>query len=521
MAMVTAMAARGRKKVIGTQMPALLGALGALCCSAPPAQGGTWEITPSIAVSETATDNVALSATQKQSDLITDLAPGLRIVGRGDRVKLNFDYQLHNFVYAQDSSRNNTQNALNAFGSLEAIDNWLFIDASGVITQQSISAFNGSSPANSSINSNSTEASNFRISPYIRGSFGDFANYQLRYAKSSSNAKSNAVANAENDEWSANLRGTTGLAALSWSLDGSSQSVAYGNGRTTEADRLRGVLTYQFDPQFRMSLIGGRESNDYLSLEKESKTTHGWGLEWMPSERTQVSYTKEKRFFGDAQSLSLSHRTARTIWRYSDSKDVSVLPNQLATVGMGSMYDLFYGIFAPQLAPQFPNDPIGLSNAIMQLMRANGIPLNQQVVGGFLTTRVSIQRRKELSLALVGVRNTVTFAATQSDSEGLGTGLSGVSDDFSLTPNIRQRGVSANWSHQLSGLSTLTATFSRQISTGVGAFSLNTTQNLVLVNFSTQLAPKTRALLGVRHTTVDGTTNYRENAVIVTLSHQF
>ena len=43
----------------------------------------------------------------------------------------------------------------------------------------------------------------------------------------------------------------------------------------------------------------------------------------------------------------------------------------------------------------------------------------------------------------------------------------------------------------------------------------------MLVNFSTQLAAKTRALLGVRHTTVDGTTNYRENAVIVTLSHQF
>lgn len=506
---------------MNVRMPVVLGV--AVSCFSLPAQAGKWDITPSVSLSETATDNVALSATQKRSDLVTDISPGIRIAGRGDRVKLHFDYQLHNLIHAQDSSRDRTRNSLNAFGTLEAVEDWLFIDANGTITEQSISAFGATSPSNASANDNSTEASNYRVSPYIRGSFGDLANYQLRYAKSTSSAKSSALADTSNGEWAANLHGTTGLAALGWSVDATRQSASYGNGRSTEADRLRGMLTYQFDPQFRASLIGGRESNDYASLAKESQTTHGWGLEWIPTERTQVSLSKEKRFFGDAQSINLSHRTARTVWRFSDSKDVSVLPNQLATVGLGSMYDLFYNLFAPQLAEQFPSDPVGLSNAILQILQANGIPPTQQVVGGFLTSRVSVQRRRSLSLALVGVRNTVTFAATQSDSEGLGAGLGGVDDDFALAPSIRQRGLSVSWSHKLSGLSSLSGTFNRQISTGNGsaATSLETTQNLLFLNFSTQLAAKTRATLGVRRTTVDGLTSYSENAMTGTVSHQF
>ena len=99
----------------------------------PPIYSMPWTITPMLSVHETATDNVSLATTNKSSDWITDINPGLRISGSGGRTKAHVDYQLHNLFYAQHSEFNRSRNSLNALGTIEALDNWLFVDASAVI----------------------------------------------------------------------------------------------------------------------------------------------------------------------------------------------------------------------------------------------------------------------------------------------------------------------------------------------------------------------------------------------------
>ena len=314
MAMVTDTVAERRRD----QLRALRLLFGCACCAAvAPAMAGTWLVTPSLTVNATATDNVALESTNEKSDLVTDLSPGIRIDGRGGRVKLTLDYQMHNLLYAQDSSRNRTQNSLSALGTLEAVDNWLFIDASGAISQQSISAFKGgtSTNVNTNDNSNTTETSTFRVSPYIQGSFGRFADYQLRFSHSTTSTQANDAFDSDTNEIIGSLKGDTGLANLAWSFDASSQQVDFGNGGSNEADRLQGRLTYNFDPQFRVSVFGGRESNNYLTLDKEGHTTKGAGFEWAPTERSLVAYNRENRFFGNSNTFTVSHRTAATAWR--------------------------------------------------------------------------------------------------------------------------------------------------------------------------------------------------------------
>lgn len=491
-----------------------------VACVAFPAFAGDWKITPTIAVNETATDNVALTSTQKKGDLITDVNPGIRIEGTGGRSKLRFDYQLHNLFHAQDSSRDRTQNTLNAFGTLEALENWFFIDASGMISQQSISAFGGttSTAVNTNVGTNTTESSTYRLSPYFRGSFGSFADYQLRYNLTNTSTKSNTAFNSDSNELVATLKGTTALTSLGWSLDASSQKIKFGNGRSNEADRLRGVLTYQIDPQFRVSLIGGREANDYLTLTKEGHTTKGVGLDWSPTERTQISASREDRFFGNSNSFSFAHRTAGTAWKYNESKDASVQPNQQQSVSMGTFFDQFYQLLC------LPRPVAQQATCASQLASIPGI--NNVVPAGFLTSGVSLQRRREMSFALLGVRNTVTFAATQSESQnlsrGTGTGIFSTVGDFSLAQNIRQRGASVNWSHNLTALSSLVGGFSRTNSIGSGGVtSLETTQKMMTLNFTTQLGPQTNAGLGARRVQVDGSTNYTENALTGVVSHQF
>ena len=486
-----------------------------------PVFAGEWNITPTVAVSETATDNVALTNTQKQGDLITDISPGIRIDGSGGRSKLHLDYQLHNLIYAQDSSRNNTQNSLNALGTLEALENWFFIEASGSIYQQSISAFGGTTSANvnTNVNNNTTETSTYRISPYFRGTFGSFADYQLRYNLNTTHTKADSAFNSDSKELDAMLKGVTALTNLGWSLDANSQTVKFGNGRSNDADRLRGVLTYQIDPQFRVSLIGGREANDYITLSKQSYTIKGAGFEWSPTERTQVSASRESRFFGPSNSFNFSHRTAGTAWTFSESKDASVLPTQPSSVGIGTNFDLFFNLFSSAIP-----DPVARTAFVNALLLSNGISPNAQLPGGFLNSGITLQKRREMSFALLGARNTVTFAALQSESQnlsqGAGTGLL-VGEDFSNTQNIRQRGVSLNWSHQLTAVSSLIGTISQINSQGTGTSTLETNEKMFNLNFVTQLGPKTNAGIGARRIVVDGTTNYTENALTGTLSHQF
>lgn len=136
-----------------------------------------WVIVPRISLTETLTDNGRLSASRgaSGSEQITQITPGIRIQGESARLKGYLDYGLSQIYYAQHSSANKTQN-FNAFGTLEAVEDWLFLDAGGNISQASISAFGTQSSSNASINANSTETSSFRLSPYTRGVFPTLPN---------------------------------------------------------------------------------------------------------------------------------------------------------------------------------------------------------------------------------------------------------------------------------------------------------------------------------------------------------
>jgi len=485
-----------------------------------PVFAATWTITPSITVNETATDNVGLSDSNQQSELITDISPGIRVDALGGRSKLHFDYQLHNLLYAQDASRNRTQNSLNALGTLEAVDNWLFIDASGFISQQNISAFGSttSTAVNTNTNSNTTETSTYSISPYIQGSFGTIADYQLRYRATDTSTRSGQAFDSQTRQWTGNLKGQTGLTNLGWSLDANSQTATFNNGRSNNDDRLRGTLIYQFDPQFRVSLLGGRESNDYLSASKKSYTTKGAGFEWAPTERTLISANREERFFGTSNTFSVSHRTALTAWSFKQSKDASVQNNQ--QTGVGTSYDQWLQLYMSALGC----DP-SKSDYVPCVNQANTSALaqtNALGAGGFLTSGVTLQQRREFSVALLGARNAVTFAASQSQSESLSGGLILVGNDLSSAHQVKQRVESINWSHKLTEISSLTGVFShiRSNSSG-GTDNIHTTQQSASLNFTTQLGPKTNAGIGARRVVVNGETSYTENALTGVLTHQF
>lgn len=485
-------------------------------------------IIPRITLTETWSDNVAINGGRngKESGFISELAPGIHVDAKTARLKAYFDYSLIGQFYSTSSGQSRTQNALNTFGTFEAVSNWLFLDFSGLIAQQAISAFGAQSPSNANINSNSTETSNYRLSPHIRGRLGGVVDYSLRYNWSTTQSNASNASNIELSEWAGQLRGSTPFQNLKWSADASTQTADYSTGRTTEAERIYATAIYTIVPQFRVSLSGGRESNDYASQNMETHSTHGYGFDWTPSERTQVSAFQEHRFFGDGHRYSINQRFPLSSIRYSDIKDVSVLPNQFTSVGLGTIFDLFRQICSQGLSDSF-TDPTLLAQAANtcanNLVTQTGVSPNAQVTSSFLTSRATIQRTQQLALALQGARNTLTVLFNRNESQSI-LASTAISNDPLLnnSNSIRQRGVSINLSHQLSPLSNINLTASRQQSTGLGNTVIKAKTSIYQANLTSKIGAYTTGGISIRHSESENIGNsYTENAIVGTISVLF
>ena len=472
-------------------------------------------IVPRVSVTETLTDNVRLSNIDKQSDLVTQISPGIRINSEGRRLKGYLDYSVDKIGYAQNSSANQYQRALNTAGTLEAIDNWAFLDFGGSISQQAISAFGTPSIDNTSINANRTEVSSYRISPYLRGRLGDLANYEARYSRAITSSNADAFSYVKTADGVVKISSDSAFQSLGWAAEARQQTIDYSAGRRTEDDHLILGLSYGITPQLRVFSRVGREANNYTSLDKQSYGTSGFGVKWSPSNLTTLSVSRDRHSFGSTHGLIFEHRTARTAWRYSDSKDVLVSPNQTNFAGFGSTYDLLYSQFA-SLVP----DPTARAQFVNAFLQANGLNPNAVAVNGFLSSAVSLERRQDLSFALLGARDTVTFLATRSKSSRLDR-VSTAVDDLSKSSLVRQRGFSANYTHRLTPDYSLGVLASQQRTSGISSLQ-DTMLRLLYVSVTGRVGKQAVVSVAVRHAVSSGgTASYIENAVIGTLRVQF
>ena len=471
-------------------------------------------IVPRVSVSENYTNNVLLQSSGRQSELITQISPGISINSRAGRIKGAFDYSLNELFYANNTAAHHSQNALSAAGTIEAVDNWAFVDFGGNIFRQAISAFGTQSNTALAINGNSTETSVYRLSPYFRGRLGGFADYTARYSWATTRSGVATLADAKTKGASFSLNGVTS-GPLGWSADASSQNLTYSAGRSVVEDRLRGRLIYSFSPQVNVSLIGSRESNNYTTATKESHGSTGAGLNWTISESTKLSAQLERRSFGQSHSLSFEHRTARTAWRFSDSQDVAASPVQSGSTVLGSLSDLLYGQFA-----SIETDPFKRTQLVNQFMQSNGFSSDAKVISNFLSSSASLQRRQEASFALLGVRDTVSFNLTRGTNSQLSSFVTGV-DDLSKSSIIRQTGVSMAYAHRLTPDAALNVVATRQNTSG--ALGLQSTSlRSFNVALSGRLGRQINASIGARRVFFDSaTTPYAETAVTGNVSMQF
>jgi len=492
----------------------LLSAIAFGASSQEAAVNRSFSLLPALAVTQTLTDNRLLSRDDRQAELITQISPSLHFNKNFGRIKGHLDYSLSGYIYASDTAANNFQNSLNAALHVEAVENWAFVDATALISQQSISVFGIQSPDPALKTSNQSEVSSYRIAPYVRGVVPGILNYHAGVNYSIKRGGSFAAANSTSSGLDASLSSDRSFARLGWSANVSRQTVDFDQGRRTESDRINGSAIFAATPELRLSARVGQESNNYQSADKSSHGTWGYDVNWRPNERTRFSFESDHLFFGKSHSLVLEYRTPRTVWSYLDSRNVSSGSPTDTRVGV-TTHDLFFAQFA-SIVPD-PDQRELLVNAYLQ---TRGINPGALVAGGFLTSAVSLQRLQTLSFALTGLRDVVILSAFKRENSALDL-LARRSDDLAAGGSVRQNGLGANVSHRLTPDSALNLGVSLlKSSASVGARASN--QRSFTAAWTSRLNPRMNLSLAARHVIFDSSTvPYNESALVAGLTFQF
>ena len=472
-----------------------------------------FSIAPNVSVNETLTNNANLTATDHRPDLISQVSPGVQLRSAAGWAQGFLNYSLVGVTYARSTSSDSVQQSLESAVQTQMLDHHLFVDANASISRQNITAFGTQTPDAALHTDNQTQVASLAVTPYLQGILAGNVAYRLGADYSTTHSASDAIGNVTNSGGSAHLGTAQTTARIGWGLDVSDEDTDYSLGRSTSTKSAVGSLVFSPDGELQFTLRGGREATDVETLNLKYDTTYGGSLRWMPSERTTLVLQDDKRYFGDAYTFSFQHRTARTVWMISDTRQVI---NNGSAASQGQLMTAFDLIYL-QLASKYPDPVARASQALLELQ---ALGLNPLVVipSGFLTDAVSLQRNLSFSVAYIGQRTSLLLSAQQGDMSRLDP-LSTAVDSLADGSSIRQRSASLAISHRLTELSS--ANFglvdSRTLDriTGVRVTLLTAT-----ANWSTRLGPRTLFSLGARRSVSTGDSVYNESALLATLSLQ-
>lgn len=504
----------GRRRLI-FQIGVVLFVFSAMSAS----EAGSWRIVPQIGVSETYSTNMALvDDALARKGWITTITPALRVSGAGARVRGYLDFRHDESFYHGQSSYRTGRDTLSSWGTLEAIDNWLFVDAAAAVTPRSRSTFSPTTTDSSNAVGNQDDVRVAQISPSIRGRAFGATDYLMRLTSSDTRYGNERLADTKVNQLTGSLRNPGGSGSIGWFVDGTAVRVDSDAVGKRSDDRTRAGVILPVASHFHVLAFGGRESTDFATGANETLSTPGIGFEWRPSEHTQATGQREKRFFGYGHDLTVTHRTLFTAWRYSDVKDAAVLPAGMSWFSRGSIYDLMYDLVTASITDPVARDEAARARAD-QVGPVGGI----LDASGILVSRVFLDRTRRASVALVGSRSVITLVFQQRDQQLLGGSQPNIQDDFTLSPEIRDRSAFVSWIHRLTPVATLNLSLVHLRREGMSVPDVESTQRSGGAALSVSLNQKATGTVAVRATnfsTIAGQAIH-ERAVVGTLTQRF
>jgi uncharacterized protein (PEP-CTERM system associated) len=522
---------------------AILVVVGLGCAiAAAPALAENWRFSASATATETYTSNVNYTTRSlAEGDFATALNATLNVDGEGARLKLRGSIGATGTFYVKETENNSFAPSVNLAGTLEAIEKFAYLDAQAFVSQTFSSPFSAQ-PANLvNATQNRYTQQTYSVSPYIRGVFGSSnVSYQLRddnfwtFASGFGNSSTNVP-----NTYSNNLNALLSSPANPWGWTLSYSRTYYNNGitivdrvandSTTDAattyNNLLATLDYQIDPQLLLSLRAGYQSYTFAapSLQEGS---YGIGIQWSPTDRTHVGGFWDHTFYGSSYSVQISHRLPNAALSANLSRGVSSFPELAVAIPAGAAVAQFLNAaFTTRI-----QDPAERAQAVEQFLARTQLPPTLASPVNYYATSLTLQEAANLSLVLVGTRNSVGLSVFYLKNEAISGQGNVLPPALQFGQNNTQTGVGVNYSFSLSPLTNVGASASYSmttVDTSTGPFANARSNNAnANVNLGTRFGPKTSGSAGVGYSWYGApggviTGNTSALNVFATVSHTF
>lgn len=490
-----------------------------------PAQA-QWNVTPSLSLTETYTDNVTLrSDANKRAQWITEATPGIMVYGQNSRVQLSARARSTFFKYSDDqvAGTRSTDSQYDASGRVKVIDELLFVDAAARRSSQGVSAFGPrDDDGNRYSDENRTDVSTWTVSPYLMRRFGNFAVATLRYTHDETKSDRGLFGDSTADSASFDVVSGRAWRDIGWTLRYVRQDLQTEQfGESMSENALLGA-SYALNRTFRLTASGGYDSYDYGSFGgRMAGASWSVGFGWSPSARTSLEMAVGRHFLGNTGSLAAAHRSRHSAWRLSYTDGVTNTRQQFTQATTVDTFALIDALFAVTIP-----DPVARRQVVEDYLLSTGLPRSTTESVNFLTNRyfrqkqalASVAFRKRAHNLLVSLYANERLALSSGEADA---GLLG-SELFSLNDNVRQVGASAAHSYRLNARTTATASLTTTRSRSLTTRFETDQQNLRLAmtrRFSRNLTG-TVELRHVRGERGLSGTDYTKNAISATLSAQ-
>lgn len=487
----------------------------AVACSPAWAQESRLRVTTGAELSQSVVDVAGRLNGTNGTESVTRVSPSLRVVSRGGRVQGSLGYSLSGIYRAgrEESSGREFQNTLDANVLGEIVPGWGFIEGRGSISQQTLSAFGRPAGDGSAFNRNRSEVSSLTLSPFARGELGGLARYEARVTGSMTDTRDPAAADSKYAVASLTL-GSARPGRLGWDLSASTQRVSFSSAsRPIDTDRALASLTYRPDFDLALTVSGGAERTDFGGPFKREFSNYGLSLRWVPSPRTLVQLGADERYFGRSYRIVLSHRTPRTLWTYSDVRDVN---DSGGVLGVGQPVTLYQLLFQ-QLASQEP-DPALRDLLVQQRLRELGRSADERLYVASVFSSQVIQHRQDFAAVWTAPRTTVSVQASRSESRQ-------VADSAAIfavvTPDVEQTAYGVTVSHKLTPTASVSADATRQNARGSGTQPSTNTKSAG-ISLTNRFGQRTSGGLRAGYRVFNSPTDpSRETSLSASLSLQF
>ena len=452
-------------------------------------QAVEWQVEPSVTASLVYSDNIDRD-TRERDDVITEVAPGVRIRGEGHRLNLDLNYNLQTLTYADNTDRNNINHRLRAGADSELIRDHFFIDGFASLDQELVDRRDSASSDNISGSDNLRDVQTYSINPRWEQRLGNVANATVRYGHDQIKSEGSRT-DSETNRIAATVTQGTGFSSLFFNFDyrndqtdfsdgsngfndtriinglvgyqlsrqfsvfvrGSDQEYEFSGtrGANQPDDKQYGIGgTWQPNPRFSLTVVANRREQQTSDQDRDFRTA---ALSWAPSSRTSLQFDYGNSFFGETYTFNFTHRSRHTQWFASYNEGVSDFSREFLLALRGGRFC--------QLLPGDSNDaPSG--ECILSESDAGGF-LTQDgdtfirtedfdVSGTIGLDNTFIAKNLRGGFTVTGARNTINVTVSNLRREFI-----------SNTDNSNERDfiIRTRWTHQLAPRTTAALTVAR------------------------------------------------------------